>query len=260
MEGALTSLRLHGVRAAALRSIRESTAVDLGPLAAIAAEGSAFAAAAPLLEGAQRRDAAEAALAALAREREIHVRVLLQSGVAVVFVSGLWYAGVPVTRLLGALAALLSLPTWALAVGAPRPVLELLLAMPVAGRAALDMLHARSLSVLAMFVGSGFDPDLSRRIADDHVGRALPDAVIEAALGAGGFAQRAGLREESEPLLLRAAGRRVTASQIRARFLLLGLAAIALVFLFTPAFRSIDFAPEPARDARFVPATTSTGD
>lgn len=259
MEGALTSLRLHGLRAAALRSIRESEA-DLGPLAGIAAAGSNFAELLPLVEGDRRRDAVEAALAALAREREIHLRVLLQSGVAVVFVAGLWYAGAPVTRLLAVLAAFLSLPTWLLALGAPGPVLELALAMPVAGRSALDMLHARGLSVLAMFVGSSFDPDLSRRITDDHVGRALPDSVIDSALGGAGFAQRAKLREESEPLLLRAAGTRITASQLRSRFLLLGLAAIALVFLFTPAFRSIDLFPEAPREGRFVPATTGTSE
>ncbi len=245
------------MRAAALHSIRDTTA-DLGPLALIAAEGSGFRELLPLLEGAQRRDAVESALAALAREREIHLRVLLQGGVAVVFVAGLWYAGAPVTRLLAVLAAFLSLPGWLLAVGAPDPVLELALAMPIAGRSALDMLHARGLMVLAMFVGSGFDPDLSRRIADGHVGRALPDSAIDSALGAAGFAQRAKLREESEPLLLKAAGRMITASQLRARFLLLGLAAIGLVFLFTPAFQQIDLTPDPPREGRFVPATTGT--
>lgn len=261
MEGALTGLRRHATRVVALKAIR-----DLDPQASPEEEArfalplaheAGFAAALPLLAGETRRDAADTALAVLARDRDIHYRLLMQSAVAVLFVSGLVYAGSPVTHMCAALALLISTPTWALAIGVPRALLEVLIAAPVAGRPAFDMLHARGLTALALFLGAGADPALCRRIADDHVGIPLPERVVKEALAPGSPAgKQVVLREESERPLLRAAAWRVRASQFRLRLLLMALTTIALATAFYPGVRDlIDRLPagnrEPVRDATF---------
>ncbi len=261
MEGALTGLRRHATRVVALKAIR-----DLDPQASPDEEArfalplaheAGFSAALPLLSGEGRRDAADTALAVLARDRDIHYRLLLQSVVAMLFVSGLVYAGSPVTRLCAALAFVIATPTWALAIGVPRGLLEILIAAPVAGRPAFDMLHARGLTALALFAGTGADPALCRRIADDHVGIALPERVVRQAIAPGApAAKEVVVREESERALLRAASARVRASQLRLRLLLMGLTTIALATAFYPGVRDLlDRIPgreeEPLRDATF---------
>ena len=168
------------------------------------------------------------------------MRLLLQSGVALVFVTGLAWGGHPVTRLMAALSALIALPVWMLVLGGPRNLIELFLAAPIAGRAAQEMMQARGLTTLALFLGSGVDPAHARKIADGHVGRPLAEHVIQAALVRGGVRFGAGalkLQEDSEAPLLRAASRLVRNSQLRLRLLLLALAGIALVTLFIPAVR-----------------------
>lgn len=253
MEGALTRLRLQGRRAAALRRIRDlpddAPLVEVGTLAVQAG----FAEAIPLLESGSRRDAAESALAALSRERELDSRTVLQGVLGLMFVAGLFYTDAPITRICGALAMLVALPVWTIIAGGPGAVVDAVVAMPLFGRPASDMLHARALSVFALFLGTGADPALARRIAEGHTGRPLSDAAIERALGASGaFGTRRVLGEASEAPLLRGALRMAGASQLRLRFLLLGIATVALVGLFVPAFLQtarLRSAPEAPRDA-----------
>lgn len=259
MEGALTSLRMHRTRVIALRAIRDldpqATPEEEARFVLPLAHEAGFAAAAPLMAGDARRDLADTALAVLARERQIEFRLLLQSAVAVLFFSGLLYAGAPVTRMCAALAFLIALPTWALAIGVPRALLEVLTAAPVAGRPAFDMLHARGLTTLALFLGSGVDPALARTIAEDHVGVPVPERLVRDAIAPGAPMGKKPivLREDSETPLLRAAAYHVRASQLRLRLLLMGVVTVALGAAFYPGMRDVlqRSSSEPARDATF---------
>lgn len=258
MEGALTSLRLRRTRVVALKAIRDldpqATPEEEARFVLPLAHEAGFAAAAPLMTGEARRDLADTALAVLAREQQINFRLLLQSAVALLFFSGLLYAGAPVTRMCAALAFVIALPTWALAIGVPRGLLEVLAAAPVAGRPAFDMLHSRGLTTLALFLGSGIDPALARKIAEDHVGIPVPERLVRNAVAPGAPAAKpVTLREESETALLRAAAYHVRASQLRLRLLLMGVVTIALGAAFYPGMRDVlqRSSGEPARDATF---------
>lgn len=235
MTGALTQLRLMPSRIAALKTIRdaESAPPDLPALLDVAGLTTAG----PIFAGERRVDSAEAALAALSRDRGILIRLLMQAGVALVFVVGLAMTPSPLTRAMAALAACLVAPTLMLVVGAPGTLAELLLAAPIAGRPALDLVHARALSMLALLLGADAEPAIARAAAEAFVGRRLPEPVVVRALSPGGFAQKAALRAESETALLRGSMRLVSSSQIRLRLLLLGIAAIVLAALFAPAFQ-----------------------
>src|SRR5688500_1399336 len=124
MLGALTHLRLHGARAAALVALREAQPVSPEAEATLArdlAREAGLDAAAPFFMGERRADLADAALAALRRDRDLCFRILFQSGLGALFVAGLASTGATLTLGLAAFAAFLALPTWAMAVGGPAP-------------------------------------------------------------------------------------------------------------------------------------------
>src|SRR5207245_1485051 len=78
-----------------------------------------------------------------------------------------------------------SAPAWAVAIGGPRALVEMLLAAPLAGRPAREMVEARLLVVAALFLGAGAEPALATRIAEGHVGATLAERVLKEAVGAG---------------------------------------------------------------------------
>lgn len=232
MLGALTHLRLYGSRAAALRALRDAEDADPA-LAERLATAAGFGEAAPHFTGTHRRDVADAALAALGRDRDLCFRILFQAGLGALFAAGLASAGARLTTFLALFAAFLALPTWALAVGGPAPLVEALLAAPLGGRAARDLLHARLLTLLALLLGAEIEPATSRAVAESLAGARLPEAALGAALTGRGFAAgKIALRPEAEDALLRGAARLTRAAQLRFRFLILGVAAIGLVALF----------------------------
>ena len=237
MDGALTHLRRYGARVAALRMARDAEPPGADVEAELARETAIAAgmpAAAPFLTGANRRDVADAAITALGRDRDLCFRILLQAGLGALFVAGLGFAGARLTAGLAVFAAILALPTWALALGGPDAFLAILLAAPLAGPPARALLHARLLTVLALLLGAETEPAAARAIAQALVGAPLPDAVIANAMAPGlGFgAAKVALRAESEAQLLRAAARLTQRAQLTFRFLILGVSAIALAALF----------------------------
>lgn len=243
MLGALTHLRLYGVRAAALRALRDATPADAEAEAVLARDLSrdaGFAHAAPFFMGEQRQDLADAALAALRRDRDLCFRILFQSGLGALFVAGLAASGARITTGLALFAALLALPTWALALGGPSRFVESLLAMPLGGRPARDLAYARLLSTLALLLGAGTEPVSARAVTETLVGTRLPESVLGAALTGRGFAAgKIALRPEAESALLRGSVRLTRAAQLRFRFLILGVAAIGLAALFTGGFTTL---------------------
>lgn len=278
MHGALTHIRLFGARAAALRTLRAATPSDADAEAILAgdlARLAGFAGALPFFVGEQRQDLADAALAALRRDRDLCFRILFQAGLGALFVAGLAASGAAITAALALFAALLALPTWALAVGGPRPLVEALLAMPLGGRPARDLAHARLLSTLALLLGAGVEPETARAVSETLVGTRLPESALGAALTGRGFAAgKVALRPEAEGALLRGSVRLTRSAQLRFRFLILGVAAIGLAALFTggittlrregllPSLHPPDATPveDSPRDATFsfTPATTGT--
>lgn len=273
MLGALTHLRLFGSRAAALRALREATPADADAEAVLARDlacAAGFAHAAPFFLGEQRQDLADAALAALRRDRDLCFRILFQAGLGTLFVVGLAASGSSMTAALALFAAFIALPTWAVAAGGPPGFVSILLAAPLAGRPARDLVNARLLSMTGLLLGAGTEPETARAVAESFVGTRLTDPVLGAALTGRGFAAgKVALRPEAETALLRGSARLTRSAQLRFRFLILGISAIVLVALFTggittlrregllPALGPGDSSP---RDATILlrPATTST--
>lgn len=243
MLGALTHLRLYASRTDAIKALRDATPADAGAEAALArdlAKAAGMAHAAPFFAGEQRQDLADAALAALRRDRDLCFRILFQSGLGALFVAGLAAAGAPITGVLAALAAFLALPTWAIAFGGPDALVDVLLAAPIAGRPARDLVHARALSMLGLLLGAGTEPATARAIAESIAGRALPEPVLAGALTGRGFAAaKVALRPEAEQALLRGSARLTRGAQLRFRFLILGVAAIGLAGIFTGAITTL---------------------
>lgn len=283
--GALTHLRLYGARAAALRALREAAPADADAEAVLARDlsrAAGFAHAAPFFLGEQRQDLADAALAALRRDRDLCFRILFQAGLGALFVVGLAASGSAMTTALAVFAAFIALPSWALAAGGPTALVEALLAAPLAGRPARDLVNARLLSILGLLLGADTEPETARAVTESFVGTRLPDSALGAALTGRGFAAgKIALRPEAEDALLRGAARLTRGAQLRFRFLILGTSAIGLVALFTGGVQTLRregllpaFGPTPRgesvripidddrpRDATFLvrPATTSTG-
>lgn len=279
MIGALTHLRLYASRAAALKALRDATPADADAEAALArdlAKAAGMAHAAPFFLGEQRQDLADAALAALRRDRDLCFRILFQSGLGALFVAGLAAAGAGITSGLAAFAAFIALPTWLIAIGGPDGVVQVMLAAPLAGRPARDLVHARGLSMLAMLVGADTEPATARAVAEALAGARIPETVLAGALTGRGFAAgKVALRPEAEDALLRGSARLTRSAQLRFRFLILGVSAIGLVAIFSGAITSLQregmlprlVPTPPPRDARFVfpspeadatPATTTT--
>jgi hypothetical protein len=197
-----------------------------------------FGDAAPLFTGPAWRDAVDAAAAVLGRERSLHLRVIFQAGIGALLVVCFATAGSPVTRAMAAVAALLSFPTWMLALGAPSGVAAAVFAAPVVGTAARQVVHSRLLTIVALFLGAGAAPQLAIELAERHVGAILPGEVVARALSpTGTFSGKVALRPEAEAALLRAAARLERVSQIRVRMTLLAVTAITLAAVFAPAFR-----------------------
>lgn len=274
MLGALTHLRLYGSRAAALRELREANPPDADAEAVLARDlsrAAGLASAAPFFMGEQRQDLADAALAALGRDRDLCFRILFQAGLGTLFVVGLAVSGSGMTTGLALFAAFIALPSWALATGGPTALVEALLAAPLAGRPARDLVHARLLTILALLLGVGVAPETARSVAESLVGTRLPEPVLGAALTGRGFAAgKVALRPEAETALLRGAARLTRGAQLRFRFLILGISAIVLVALFTGGIQTLrreGLLPqlggatdvERPRDGVFLlPATTGT--
>ena len=251
MVGAFTHLRLHGARAAALRALRDAAPPDARTEADLARELTGAAGipdAAPFFVGEKRADVADAALAALRRDRDLCFRILFQAGLGALFVAGLAAAGARVTTALALFAAFLALPTWVIAIGAPTPFVEVMLAAPLAGRAARDLVHARLLTLLALFLGAETEPAAARAIAESLVGTRLPESALSAALTVrGSFQGKVALRPEAEDALLRGAARLTRGAQLFFRFLILGVAAIGLAALFAGGITTL-------RDQGLLPA------
>lgn len=283
MIGAFTHLRLYGSRVVALRELRDfepaATIGDEGERSRALARAAGLEEAAPFFTGPHRRDLADAALAALGRDRDLCFRILFQSGLGLLFAVGLASAGASLTTNLAIFAGFLALPTWALAVGGPTAIVELLLAAPLGGRAARDLLHARLLTVLALLLGADVEPTIARRVAESLAGAKLPEPVLGAALTGRGFAAgKIVLRPEAEDALLRGAARLTRAAQLRFRLLILGVAAIGLAALFAGGVTTLrdqgllpslggrpageptqlPFDPEREREGSFVAPTAIT--
>lgn len=237
-----------------------------------------FPSAAPFFAGEQRQDLADAALAALRRDRDLCFRILFQAGLGALFVAGLSASGSAMTTGLALFAAFVALPSWAIAAGAPTALVHALLAAPLGGRPARDLVNARLLSIAGLLLGAGTEPDTARGAAETLVGSRLSESVLGTALTGRGFAAgKIALRPEAESALLRGSARLTRGAQLRFRFLILGISAIGLVALFTggintlrregllpgfpkPPGEAIPLSPDDdrTRDATFRPATTTT--
>ncbi len=251
MEGALTRLRSHRLRLAALEAIAEKSERATVALAAVAHE-SGFRPLAEFPDPDVRGLVADAAIIAVRRERAANERLALQAGIWVLFVAGLLSIGVPLTSGVAVVALVLAAPTWALLTGAPDAILDLLVAMPIAGRPAADLLHARHLLSLAAFLGAGVDPALATGLARLHAGRPLPDRVLRDALAAR-FGERMPLGPDAESRLLGAAARLERGAQRKSRLICLGLAAVAMAAVVGRAVRD-----EPTLRGPFAPTPTAT--
>lgn len=221
------------MRAAALRRLIDAPEEQTAALASEAGFNLAL----PLF-AVNRRDAADTAIAALGRDRAIHLRILFQAGIGLLLVVCFATANSPITHLMAIVAAVAAAPTWVLALGAPDAIASLVLTSPIFGTPARQLLHARLLATLALFLGLGAEPPLARAIAERFVGAPLPDAAIAKAIAPGGsFAGKVVLREESEGALLRASARLERAAQVRVRMVYLAITAVTLAAVFAPALR-----------------------
>lgn len=204
-----------------------------------------------LFEGERRRDVIDTAVAVLGRERSLHIRVLVQAGIGVLLTVCFATSPTTITHLMAIVAAVAAAPTWVLALGAPDAIAAFVLTVPIFGAPARELLHARLLSALALFLGVGAEPPLARAIAERFVGAPLSDRTIALALSPSGSARNVALREESEGALLRASRRLERTAQIRVRFLYLGITAVTLAGVFAPAVREATrvrrATPEPTR-------------
>ena len=122
------------MRANALRRMIDATPAESTALASEAGFNLAL----PLFTPERRRDVVDTAIAALGRERAIHVRTLFQAGMGALLVTCFATANSPTTHLMAFVTTLAALPTWVLALGAPDAFASIILSAPVVGKPARD--------------------------------------------------------------------------------------------------------------------------